>query len=86
MSCAMMAVRSCHCDSRATIHVVAVVHMIVSPDAAYPVWASVSLVCTRQVSVHCVSTLRRPRSVKRSSRLFARRVAKTGATAAKRCA
>ena len=43
------------------------------------------MLCTRQKSFHCPSTLVRPRSVKRSSPLLCRRFANTGSTVAKRC-
>jgi Arc/MetJ family transcription regulator len=45
---------------------------------------SFSLLCTRQKSFHCPSTLCRPRNVKRSSPLLCRRFANTGSTVAKR--
>jgi hypothetical protein len=86
MSCAMMAVLSGRCDARAMIRIEDVVHAALSAYAAYPAWAGFSMLCTRQQSFHCVSTFCRPRSVKRSSRSFARRFPKTGSTAAKRCA
>lgn len=56
-----------------------------SAYAAYPAWASFSMLCARQYHFHCVSTFMRPRSVKRSSRLFARRFPNTGSTVASRC-
>jgi hypothetical protein len=36
----------------------------------FPYRISFSILWTRQYNFHCVSTLRRPRSVKRFSRLF----------------
>ena len=42
------------------------------------------MLCTRQKSFHCPSTLACPRSVKRLSRLLWRRLANTGSTVAKR--
>ncbi len=44
------------------------------------------MLCTRQYSFHCPSTLLRPRSVKRVSRLLWRRLPNTGSTVAKRAA
>ena len=55
-----------------------------STYAANPCSASFSVLCTRPYRSHYPSIFVRPRSVKRSSRLFARRSPKTGARS--RCA
>ncbi len=51
--------------------------------AASPAWVSCSMVCPRQNNVLGPFTLVRPRSVKRSSRFWARRLPNTGSVGTK---